>query len=220
MKHLDEMGDRLKSYEAVEANRKLIPLLPVCIRLDGKNFSNFTKDLERPYDVNFHNFMVQTTHFLVDETQACIGYTQSDEISLILYSDKYESQIYFNGRIQKITSVLASLCSVKFYTSILKNEDLIESSKVWKNKLNKIPAFDCRIWNVPNKIEAVNTILWRELDATKNAISMAAQHYYSHSELMNKNSKEKQEMLFKKRINFNDYPDWFKRGTFIQKHKN
>jgi tRNA(His) 5'-end guanylyltransferase len=86
-------------------------------------------------------------------------------------------------------------------------------------KADKMPRFDARVYNVPTLDEAVNSFLWRELDATKNSISMAAQVFYSHSELMGKNSSDKQEMLFQKGINWNDYPDFFKRGTYVQRRR-
>ena len=81
-----------------------------------------------------------------------------------------------------------------------------------------MPHFDCRVFQVPNLDELANCFLWRNLDCTKNAISMAAHHYYSHAELQGKSGAEKQEMLFAKGVNFNDYPSAFKRGTFVRKH--
>ena len=86
-----------------------------------------------------------------------------------------------------------------------------------KGYCNKLPTFDCRVFNVPNKQEAVNHFMWREWDATKNSITSAANSVYSHSELQDKNSSQKQEMLFQKGINWNDYPAEFKRGTYIQR---
>ena len=82
-----------------------------------------------------------------------------------------------------------------------------------------MPVFDCRVWTVPTLMEAVNVFMWREWDCTKNSITQAASHYYSHKELHGKNGSEKQEMLFAKGINFNDYPVWFKRGTYVQRQK-
>jgi tRNA(His) 5'-end guanylyltransferase len=84
---------------------------------------------------------------------------------------------------------------------------------------DKLPTFDARVWNVPNVVEGANVFLWREQDATKNSISMAARSYYSHKILMNKNGSEMQEMLFQKGINWNDYPTFFRRGTYIQRRK-
>lgn len=206
----DDLGDRMKLYEGKESDRVFIPLLPICIRLDGKGFSKFTKGLNRPFDQRMIDLMQRVTKFLVEETDACIGYTQSDEISLIMYSDNYKSQTFFNGRIQKIVSVLASLATAKF------NELKVS---IIPEKANRLACFDCRAWQVPTLIEAANNILWREKDATKNSISMAAQSFYSHKELLNKNSKQKQEMLFAKGINWNDYPEAFKRGSFVQRKK-
>lgn len=211
----DNLGDRMKEYERVEAGRKLIPLLPVCIRLDGRSFSSFTRCLERPYDERFSKVMQKTTKQLVEETNACIGYTQSDEISLILYSDTYDKQVYFNGKIQKIVSSLSAYCSVVF------NKELMEEFGNETKDLfpNKIPTFDCRVWNVPNKVEAVNTIVWREIDATKNSVSMATRKYYSPKQMMNKGRAEQLDMLINKGINWNNYPNFFKRGTYFRRQR-
>lgn len=207
----DNYGDRMKQYEGVEASRKAIPLLPIMIRLDGRGFHSFCRDLEKPYDIRLSNLMKETTKFLVEQTNAKIGYTQSDEISLVLYSDDYDTQNFFDGKFQKLCSVVASLCTAFFNTNLPK---YIPGKDV-------LAIFDCRVWNVPNKIEAANTILWREQDATKNSISMAARHYFSHDSLIGKSGQIMQDMLYMNcGINWNNYPEFFKRGTFIQrKHK-
>lgn len=229
----DTLGDRIKSYEAQESDRRFMPLLPICARLDGRSFSTFTKGMKRPYDVNFSRLMIDTTKRLVEETNAKIGYTQSDEISLVFYSDKVESQVFFDGRIQKMTSILASMCSVyfKFFMNCKlsrmthdfnfpsKADEVVtqEDFNLWCDKSVKHPIFDCRVWTVPNQMEACNTLLWRENDATKNSITMAAREFYSDKELFGKNGSEKKEMMFQKGQNWNDYPDFFKRGTYIQR---
>ena len=207
----EDFGDRMKLYENEEADRRFMPLLPICARLDGKCFSKFTKGLEKPYEEKLSKLMIDVTKTLVEETNAYIGYTQSDEISLVWYSDDFKSQVWFDGRIAKMTSVLASMCTAFFNHLILQR-----FMPMFKDRL---AFFDCRVWQVPTLDEAANTILWREQDATKNAISCAAQQFYSHNQLQSKNGKEMQEMLFQKGINFNDYPAFFKRGTFVQRKK-
>ena len=209
-KNKDQFGDRMKMYENQTCGVKMLPRIPVIARLDGKGFSKFTKGLKRPYDERLSNLMVETVKYLVKETNANCGYTQSDEITLMWYTDKIESSIYFDGRLFKMISDLASMCSVFF------NKEL---PKYLPEKSDKMPRFDCRVYNVPTLDEAVNSFLWREQDATKNSISMAAQSVYSHSELMNKNGSDKQEMLFEKGINWNDYPSFFKRGTYVQRKR-
>lgn len=207
----DDFGDRMKIYEGAEAGRRLMPLLPALCRLDGKGFHNFVKGLARPYDPRLSECMKQVTVYLAEETNCCMAYTQSDEITLCWLADDFKSQIYFDGRIQKMCSILAAKTSVKF------NE--LVASLLPGEYVKKQPVFDCRIWNVPNRAEGANTFLWREKDATKNSISMAASHYYSHNALDGKSGSEKQEMLFQKGVNWNDYPAFFKRGVFIQRRK-
>lgn len=204
----DSLGDRMKMYEGLACQQNLIPGLPIVIRLDGVSFHTFTKGLNRPYDINLSSLMRYVTCKLVHETNACIGYTQSDEISLVLNSDFYKTQLYFNGRLPKILSVLAARCSLFF------NKEL---KTYLPSKVLQSPVFDCRAFNLPSKQEVVNALIWREQDATRNSIQMAAQSVFSHNELQNKNCSRLQDMLFSVGINWNDYPDFFKRGIYIQK---
>lgn len=204
-------GDRMKEYERVEAGRRLMPLLPVIARLDGRCFSKLTKGLERPFDSNFAEIMLQVTIYLVEETAASVGYTQSDEISLVWYAPDRRTQLFFNLRTQKMVSTLAAMASVKF--NALLPEHLPE-------KVGFLPSFDCRVWNVPTPMEASNTLLWREVDATRNSVQMAARSVYNHKRCYGKSGPQLQEMLFQKGINWNDYPDRFKRGAFVQRKTN
>lgn len=207
----DPLGDRMKLYEMAEAGRKLLPLLPALARLDGRGFSRFTHGLERPYDKRLSDLMIATTRYLVEETAANCGYTQSDEITLGWYSADYAKELFFGGRISKMLSTLAAEASVWFNRRL---PDYLPAEFG-----ARLPTFDCRVWNVPNLDEGANAFLWRELDATKNSVSMAARHYYAHGELMHRSSSEMQEMLFQKGVNWNDYPSFFKRGTYLQRRK-
>jgi len=204
------LGDRMKMYENIQSKLRFDQTKPLYCRIDGRNFSKFTKGMQKPFDKAMSMIMIEVTKHLVKETGAIIGYTQSDEISLIIYSDDYKKQTFFNGKIQKIVSIVSSL-TTSFFNSKL-NQYLPE-------KTNQLALFDCRAWSMPTLEEAANVILWREFDATKNSISMASRCYYSHKALYKKNGSEMQEMLFDKGINWNDYPDFFKRGIFIQRQQ-
>lgn len=203
-----DLGDRIKSYENLEAGRRFLPMVPVVARIDGRNFSAFTRGMEQPYDMKMRETMFRTTEALVEETHARIGYTQSDEISLCWLSERSDSSIFFDHRIAKMTSVLASYATVAFTRTIL---------EMMPERVRLLPHFDCRVFQVPNRTEAANVFLWREQDATKNAIQSAARSVYSHKECDHKNGSELQEMLFAKGINFNDYPAFFKRGMFVRR---
>lgn len=204
----DALGDRMKMYEG--GGDKLMPLLPAIARLDGKAFHTFTRGMTRPYDLRLSEMMVATTMHLVEEYNAKIGYTQSDEITLIWQSERGNEGVPFDGRVSKIVSIMAADCST-FFGSIL--------PEAFPEKAGRRPLFDCRVWNVPNRAEAINVLIWRELDATRNSISMAAQSVFSHKELHGKHAGEMREMLFQKGINWNEYPDFFKRGTYVQRRR-
>jgi tRNA(His) 5'-end guanylyltransferase len=208
----DALGDRMKAYEAQETSRRFLPGLPIYARIDGRGFSKFTNGMKRPYDERMSAAMVETTKVLVEHTHATIGYVQSDEISLVWIPTE-NGHGWFDGKTMKMASVLAGLTTAAFSQSILLEFSNLHGLPL----LKKLPHFDARVISMPSEAEAANMLLWRNLDATKNAISMAASHYYSHKELHGRSGSEKQEMLFQKGQNFNDYPYFFKRGTWVRR---
>jgi tRNA(His) guanylyltransferase len=203
----DALGDRMKGYEMAEAGRRFMPLLPILARVDGRAFHSFTHDFERPYSPEMTGWMVGTAIELARETNACMAYTQSDEITLAWHSTDPKSQVWFDGRISKMTSQLGALATLFFYR------------EVDGRYRERLPTFDARVWQVPNRTEAANVFLWREWDCTKNSLTMAAGAYYSHTELHGKNGADKHDLLMAKGVNWNDYPAAFKRGTYVQRRR-
>jgi tRNA(His) guanylyltransferase len=202
----ETLGDTQKMFEMAEAGRRLMPGLPIMVRLDGRSFHTFTKGLKRPYDERMSRSMIETAKYLVEHTQANIGYTQSDEISLGFAPLTLDKNMLFDGRIQKLASVLASMASVKFNNEVQAN--IPEKAKL-------LPVFDARVWNVPNLQVAADHFRWREADATRNSLTMAAHAYYPHSELQKAGFAKKHDLLHAKGVNWNDYPVFFKRGTYV-----
>lgn len=202
-----ELGDRMKLYEGRESTQ-FMPMAPICVRLDGRGFSRFTKGMRRPYDERMMEAMQNTCKFLTEQSNASVGYTQSDEITLIWNQDSPRSEIFFCGKQQKMVSVLASLCTLRFNMEVM---------RLLPEFVDRLPVFDARAWQVPSLKEASNVLLWREQDATKNSIQMAARELYSHKQLMHKNGKEMQAMMLEKDVNWNDYPATFKRGTYFRR---
>jgi tRNA(His) 5'-end guanylyltransferase len=203
-----EISDRMKQYEFL-CRTYLLPLTPVIVRLDGRHFHSFCRKLEKPFDQRMHTLMVKTAEHLVKECNAKIGYTQSDEISLLLFSDHFESKIYFDGNVNKIISSAAAAASVFF------NRHL---STYLPEKAQDMPTFDARCCNYPIS-ECANYFIWREQDAKRNSILAAADHFFGYSAIQNLKCDQLQEKLLReKQWDWNDYPYYQKRGTYVQ-HK-
>lgn len=202
------LGDRMKAYESQYTSHRLMPLVPLCARMDGKAFHTFTRGLERPFDAGFSALMAETTRHLVAETNARCGYTQSDEISLVWYEEDPDTMFPFGGKLLKMTSVLASMTTSYFGRRL---------AEYLPAKADRLPLFDARVWSLPNLTEAVNYLHWRERDATRNSILMAAHTVYSPAQMHKKNTSELQDMMHAKGINWQNYPSAFKRGTFVQR---
>ena len=208
-KSKDTLGDRMKGYEAHETLRRSMKRLPICVRIDGRAFHTFTEGLDRPFDEGFAKAMIETTKYLVFETGAKVGYTQSDEISLVFWDESRNTQPIFGGKLFKLTSVLASMTTAKFNALV---PELIPS------KVGTLATFDARIFQVPDLGEAANLILWRWLDARKNSVSMAAHAHFPEKELHGKSHDERIEMLIELAgVDWHDFPDHLKWGTFVQR---
>ena len=206
----ESLGDWCKWLEKNFSPDIMIPTLPVIIRLDGNNFSKWTKGLEKPFDENLNTLMTEATKFLVKETNAVVGYTQSDEITLILYSGDRKSSIYNDGKKQKILSKLPSKLA-NFFNN--KRKELLPNH-------DKDAIFDARIYQAPTLHDAIVQILWRENDATKNSISMLAQSHFSHNSLKNMNGSQMQDkLMLEKGVNWNDLPSKYKRGVYVKRAK-
>ncbi len=230
----DSLGDRMKKYEYVTRTH-MVSRMPVIIRLDGKAFHTFTRGFERPFDVVLSNTMQDTMKYLCENIQGCVlGYTQSDEITLVLVDyKKIDSASWFDNNIQKCTSIAASMATFAFNKFFQKN--VIKFAFTWVNDLPpqsveaqrehkrymevlekaiaKGALFDARVFNIP-KEEVCNCLLWRQNDATRNSIEMVGQAYFSHNQLHKKTCNQIQDMLMlQKGINWNNYPTRFKRGS-------
>ena len=225
----DELGTRMKEfYEGVPKTR-LVRRMPVAIRIDGKAFHTFTRGFQKPFDEILVKSMQDTMKYLCENIQGCVlGYTQSDEITLILVDyQNLNSCAWFDYEVQKMCSISASMATMAFNKAFASNvakqskrlysEYLEEKDASYIDTLeiamNKGAMFDARCFNIP-KEEAANLIYWRQLDATRNSIQMVGQANFSHKELQNKSCNMIQEMLFaEKGINWNDYPTYLKRGS-------
>src|SRR5574343_461038 len=151
----DTLGDYMKKLEKqLPSASRAEKGKPLIARLDGRAFHSFTRGLQRPFDAALTQLMQETTQRLVKETNALIGYTQSDEITLIWYeAEETPSDYIFGGRCQKLNSILASTATGYFVKRL---PELLPEKK----HLN--PVFDCRVWQVPSIRDAYLALLWRE----------------------------------------------------------
>ena len=246
----DELGKRMKTFYEQIPKIRLMRRTPVIIRIDGKAFHTFTKGFERPFDKILIKTMQETTKYLCENIQGCVlGYTQSDEISLVLVDyQRLESAAWFDYEIQKMCSIAASMTTMAFNKLFLENVDLAyqeefcklglekEDNFVSKEEYSKVQEklekkynvyyskaykamFDARVFNIP-KEEVTNCIYWRQIDAARNSVQMVGQANFSHKELQCKTCNNIQDMLMEQKgINWNDFPTYQKRGACVIKEE-
>ncbi|VEP11857.1 tRNAHis guanylyltransferase family protein [Hyella patelloides LEGE 07179] len=200
-----EILDKIMRIYETAHDHSVLPGIYMVARLDGRNFTRLTKEkhqFKAPFDKQFRDYMLTTVeHLMTCGFKVLYGYTQSDEISLLL--DLVEDT--FNRKLRKLNSVLASEASAKF--SLL---------------LGNMGCFDCRISQLPNISLVVDYFRWRQQDAYRNSLSS---HCYwclrrggysarkATSMMSGLSQADKHELLFEHNINYNDLPSWEKRGS-------
>lgn len=208
----NDLGNRQKKFENAQAKHHLMPGIPTLARVDGRAFHTFTKGLVRPFDSRLGVCMTQTAVALLDEFKADLAYTQSDEITLCWKNlDEDNNYLMFSGKFHKMISLVAAQATWNFGRAAL--------SSLPYYYMERPALFDCRVWQVPNLRVAAENFLWREMDATKNSVSMAASAYYPESQLNGKSTRERKNMLLEKGIFWEEYPIQFKRGAYFKKVK-
>ena len=238
----DNLGKRMKEFYEQVPKTRLVRRMPVAIRIDGKAFHTFTRGFQKPFDKVLMTTMQETTKYLCENIQGCVfGYTQSDEITLILVDYKeLDTSAWFDYEVQKLCSISASMatmafnkffrknvenfvqdCATDYETQGLYGEGTVEYElcKTYQKALEKGAMFDARCFNIP-KEEVTNLIYWRQLDAARNSVQMVGQANFSHKELQNKSCNMIQDMLHEQKgINWNDFPVDCKRGAAVIKRK-
>lgn len=225
------LGDRMKNnYENI-SRYYLTRRTPVIIRIDGKAFHTFTRGFKKPFDDILVKSMQETMKYLCENIQGCVlGYTQSDEISLVLTDyTELTTDAWFGNNLQKMCSVSASMATLAFNKAFNDNivkyidgrldagrgitDDLTEYTKILINARNKGAMFDSRAFSIPTE-EVCNYFIFRQQDATRNSIQSVGQANFSDKELHKKSTKDIQDMLMtQKGINWNDYATTLKRGS-------
>jgi tRNA(His) guanylyltransferase len=201
----DPTGDRMKGYEL--ATRTVLPRRTYTVlRLDGRAFHRYTRGLDRPYDFRLMaDLDVTAIAMLTDMAGAQFAYVQSDEISVLLTDFAAAStEPYFGGQVQKLVSVAASVATAQF------------------NRLRPGPefplaVFDARVFTVPTLEEALAYFAWRQADAVRNAVTMAAATRYSPRELHEQPVSRRRELLEVAGIRFDGYDEGFRRGRLVHR---
>jgi tRNA(His) guanylyltransferase len=200
----DDLGRRMKQdYE--DALRLTLPRRSYfVIRIDGRGFHTFTKGLERPYSRALADALDKAAIGLCHEMIGCrFAYGQSDEYSFLLTDfEKENSPLWFDGNVQKIVSVSASLFTAYF-------------GKAFPSE--KPAGFDSRVLVIPRRTEVEKYFLWRQLDASANSLNMLASTHYPHAELDGRSNAEKHELLFAKGVNWAKQPADFRRGRVVRR---
>ncbi len=200
----NELDSKMRVFETA-SDICVLPGIHMVARIDGRNFTRLTKEIhnfEVPFDFRFRDYMIATTqHLMQCGFRVIYGYTQSDEISLLFHLD----ETAFERKLRKYNSILAGEASAKF--SLL---------------LSDLATFDCRICQLPTLELVVDYFRWRNEDANRNALNA---HCYWMLRNQGKSVKEatnfllrisvaeKNELLFQNGINFNELPNWQKRGV-------
>ena len=201
------MSERLKTYEAVTTETRLIEKLPIYARVDMRAGHTWCHGLQKPFDQRYAAAMQKATAYVVEKTGATMGMTQSDEASFVWLDD---TKIPFGTRLFKLQSVLASMFTSAFIVEASRNGLAPRIAKA-------LPSFDCRVLNLPTLEEAANMVMWRSMDSVKNSITLLALEHFSNKQIHGKNGEEKIMMLAEKGVDYYAVPENLRLGSFFRR---
>lgn len=229
----DDLGNRMKTFYE-DRTRIYIPRKTnIILRLDGKAFHTYTKGLKKPFDTDLATDIDNAVIALMSQIQgAKMAYCQSDEISILITDyDKVGSDAWFDGNVQKISSVSSSILTAEFNRQrIIRSlatpdnyqvaEYSFDAGIVQDAVMSNLAYFDCRVFTISLMEEVNNYFYWRQQDCIKNSISMVAQSIFSPKELHGKNSNAKLNMIWESTgKGWNEYPEIHKNGRVIVKEE-
>ena len=204
-----------KLIESSQISNCLVPGTPVFARIDGRCFHKFTENMYRPFDLTLMNVMDQVAKSLLVEWDAKIAYVQSDEISLVFESTPHDTFPHFNGRVQKLTSLLASSTTAKFSDLSYQHRS---PTGYWGKGSSFLPSpqFDCRIWQAPREY-LTKYLIWRQEDAIRSSINMCARYYLTDSNLDGVNCETRKTMLLNKGFDWDTMDSELQSGRLFRK---
>jgi tRNA(His) guanylyltransferase len=222
------LGERMKLYEQ-RYSVNIKPYESFIVRLDGHNFSKLTRDFNKPFDLNFIKSMHETIKDLLDEFNPSTVYSHSDEITMIfpkrcLLNDYNTNKNYyhiFNGKIQKILSIISSFTSTRLNYHLYK---FVNPADYKPNVIRLIDyhsfTFDARILSFDETLdyEILNHQIWRSVkDCYRNAAQSYGYCYFSSKEIFKKNTGQIIEMLKNKGVDWGTVPNYIKNGIYCKK---
>jgi len=211
----DPVGDRMKELERASAGQAINLGHAIYARIDGRGFSRFTRDMQRPFDPRMTAAMRATASHILEQTHADAVYVQSDEISVLwgpaLKADGTAGEHFFGGKPQKLCSILAGLATAAFMKALINDQDGLAA---WADRM---PHFDARVVDMEHTQDAVDAIAWRGTDARRNGIRQLASAHFSHRQLQGRGNREVVQMLAEKGIHLTDQPEASMNGTLLRR---
>jgi tRNA(His) 5'-end guanylyltransferase len=216
------LAQRMQFYRD-QTNYKLEKKTPIIINLDGRSFSKYCKQFNKPFDREFVALMNYTAEYLVENISgARFAYVQSDEISIyVIENDTEESEPWFGNRLLKFVSLSAAMATGYFNRELISRRVSADESRMGYDIYNhKLAEFDSRAWNVPELNDVFAWFLYRQIDCVRSSKNMTARTYFSHRKL-DKLTIDQQISLLKieEGIDWNEFDEGWKYGRFVYKQR-
>lgn len=178
------------------------------LRVDGRGFSRMTEDrFDKPFDIRVRDCMVAAAQALVADLGAVYGYTQSDEISVVL-PPAFD---LFGRGVEKLVSVSAGMASAEF-----------------THASGGVAHFDSRVWIGAGVDDVLDYLTWRQADAARSALNgwcywtlrqEGCTAVEATSRLHRASRSDKNELLFARGVNVAELPAWQRSGIGLRREE-
>lgn len=203
------LQQRMISYEESTSPR-IISRIPVIIKIDGRSFSRATKRIQKPFCHRTMAILNGTMLSLVKKIDGAVfGYQYSDKIVLVLRNDRGEEEDpWFGNDVQAMCSAAASMATYEFMTQLWEIDEPPE--------LEGDISFKTNVFGIPNIIEVINYIIYRQYCCMQYAIDETVYSVIGRgSTLDGVDIEDRKKILDDAGVSLEEFPASFRHGSAV-----
>ena len=227
-------GELIESYYESDSFDFLKRNMPIIIQIRLENYEKFIEKFLKPFDRLYVDSIQETLKHLCENISDCVfGYATEYSYTIVVCPSQNDEHIIgYNYDIQRMSTLAASMATLQFNrifekkakTYVMNGTNFdktfkLNAMQVYVSSIEKGAAFSARCFNI-SKEGIYEYLHQQQKSCIENGIYEMGKTYLTESELEENSSGRVQFMVYEKeKINFDNYPTDYKRGTACYRKK-
>ena len=204
---IDGLSLRVNELQNMTRGITLNEYIPICLKISCANFVELTQDLVKPFDVRFNKAMIKAMNFVLEKTDAKIGYTYQGEayFTYFKWDEKEVSSVHTDT--QQLTAQVISMFTAKLNLALME----------FFPEKEMLAYCSSKVWNVPSLVEAAELYTCEQTKCFKLAVDQSVKHFAKDVNADGLNVVQKLQLLKEFGVKPSTLPEFFVTGTFAMK---